>query len=197
MGLLDQIKSKAAQEIGNAVGDAVRGAANAAGKQTESFTFKDIPGSLAELQALPECSMDSPFKTAALTVCALCAYAVNTDAGIEMLNFLKGPQPLSTMELQFLKDRFMDGKTYVPLSYFKGATPDNNYTPSEPLTIEVFSNPYSYDNDGYARLLIRSGGADTERPITLRKRGSDGKWFLWEQMLLSDIRQPKASDPWA
>ncbi|MBP5252516.1 MAG: hypothetical protein J6Z21_01875, partial [Lachnospiraceae bacterium] len=116
MGLLDQIKSKAAQEIGNAVGDAVRGAANAAGKQTESFTFKDIPGSLAELQALPECSMDSPFKTAALTVCALCAYAVNTDAGIEMLNFLKGPQPLSTMELQFLKDRFMDGKTYVPLS---------------------------------------------------------------------------------
>ena len=177
MGLLDQIKSKAAQEIGNAVGDAVRGAANTAGKQTESFTFKDIPGSLAELQALPECSMDSPFKTAVLTVCALCAYAVNTDAGIEML--------------------FMDGKTYVPLSYFKGATPDNNYTPSEPLTIEVFSNPYSYDNDGYARLLIRSGGADTERPITLRKRGSDGKWFLWEQMLLADIRPLKASDPWA
>jgi len=197
MGLLDQIKNKAAQEIGNAVGGAVSGAVNKITDKHEKFTFKDIPANLSELQALPESSLDSPFKTAALTVCALCAYAVNKDAGIEMLNFLKGPQPLSQMELQFLKDRFMDGKTYVPLSYFEGATPDNNYTPSEPLTIDIFTNPYSYENEGYAKLFIRSGGADTERFVTLRKRGSDGKWFLWEQYLLVDIRQPKASDPWA
>ncbi len=197
MGLLDQLKNKAAQEIGNAVGGAVQNAVNNGGKETVSFTINELPENVEQLKALPESKMDTPFKTAALTVCALCAYAADKDKGIEMLNFLKGPQPLSTYEIQFLKDRFMDGKTYVPLSYFKGATPDNNYTPSEPCTIEVFSNPYSYDNDGYAKLYIRSGGADTERPITLRKRGSDGVWFLWEQMLLADIRPPKASDPWA
>ena len=165
--------------------------------QTERITFNALPKNLAELQALPESCMDTPFKTAALTVCALCAYASNKDAGVEMLNFLKGPQPLSNLELQFLRDRFMDGNTYVPVSYFEGAKPDNNYTPSEPFTIEVFSNPYSYDNEGYARLFIRSGGADSERPITLRKQGSTGKWFLWEQMLLADIRKPAAQDPWA
>lgn len=197
MGLLDQLKNKAAQEIGNAVGGAVQNAVKGAGNQKERITFKELPENLAQLQALPESSLDSPFKTAALTVCALCVYAADKDAGIEMLNFLKGPQPLSNAELQFLRDRFMDGKTYVPLSYFEGAKPDNNYCPSEPLTIEVFSNPYSYDNEGYARLYIRSGGADSERPITLRKRGSDGKWFLWEQMLLADIRKPVAADPWA
>ena len=167
------------------------------GNQKERITFKELPKNLAQLQALPESSLDSPFKTAALTVCALCAYASDKDTGIEMLNFLKGPQPLSPFDLQFLRDRFMDGKTYVPFSYFEGAGPENNYSPSEPFTVEVFSNPYSYDNEGYARLLIRSGGADTERPITLRKRGSDRKWFLWEQMLLADIRKPVAEDPWA
>ena len=197
MGLLDTLKNKAAQEIGNAVEGAAQNVTNDAGKQKERITFSDLPENLAQMQALPESSLDTPFKTAALTVCALCAYAADKDAGIEMLNFLKGPQPLSPMDLQFIKDRFMDGKTYVPLSYFEGAVPGNNYSPSEPLTIEVFSNPYSYDNEGYAKLYIRSGGADTERPITLRKRGSDGKWFLWEQMLLADIRKPVAADPWA
>ena len=197
MGLLDTLKAKTAQEIGNAVSGAVQNAAKEDSHQKERITFKELPENLSQLQALPESSLDTPFKTAALTVCALCAYAADKDAGIEMLNFLKGPQPLSPYDLQFLKDRFMDGKTYVPLSYFEGAVPGNNYSPSEPLTIEVFSNPYSYDNEGYAKLYIRSGGADTERPITLRKRGSDGKWFLWEQMLLADIRKPVASDPWA
>ncbi len=197
MGLLDTLKAKTAQEIGNAVSGAVQNAAKEDSHQKERITFKELPENLSQLQALPESSLDTPFKTAALTVCALCAYAADKDAGIEMLNFLKGPQPLSPYDLQFLKDRFMDGKTYVPLSYFEGAVPGNNYSPSEPLTIEVFSNPYSYDNEGYAKLYIKSGGADTERPITLRKRGSDGKWFLWEQMLLADIRKPVASDPWA
>ena len=41
------------------------------------------------------------------------------------------------------------------------------------------------------------GGADNPRPIKLRQRGSDGKWFLWEQYLLTGVRTPKDSDPWA
>ncbi|MFR7485190.1 MAG: hypothetical protein ACLUVP_07940 [Acutalibacter sp.] len=31
----------------------------------------------------------------------------------------------------------------------------------------------------------------------MRQKGSDGKWFLWEQYLLTDVRIPKAADPWA
>ena len=26
---------------------------------------------------------------------------------------------------------------------------------------------------------------------------SDGKWFLWEQYLLTGVRTPKSADPWA
>lgn len=192
MGIFDKLKNAAV----NAVGDAVKQGAGKIGTKSESFSFSRLPESAAELALLPEASLDSPFKTAALTVCALCAYAADKQIGIEMLNFLKGPKPLSPFEIQFIDDRLRDGKTYVPFSYFKGATPENNYTPSEPYEITVSSNPYSSANEGYMKLFIRSGGADSPREIVLRMKG-DGKWFLWEQFLLPDIRQPKAQDPWA
>ena len=54
-----------------------------------------------------------------------------------------------------------------------------------------------YGSCGKPVLFIPCGGADNPRPIKLRQRGSDGKWFLWEQYLLTGVRTPKASDPWA
>ena len=105
---------------------------------------------------------------------------------------------LSEYEKQFLADRFRD-KDYVPRSYFSGATPENNYEPSEPYTLTFFENPYSRENfsEGYLTLHIKSGGADSARQIKLRTKPSTGQWFLWEQFLLSDIRKPAAADPWA
>ena len=161
-----------------------------------TFTFNALPESLAQLQALPEATLDDPFKTAALTVCALCVYGADKNIGVEMLNFLRGPRPLSNQEISFLDDRFRDGQFYVPFSYFKGATPENDYTPTSPFTLEVESNVTSAANEGYMKLLIQSGGADSPRNVTLRMRG-DGKWFLWEQFLMVGIRTPRSKDPWA
>ncbi len=189
MGIFDKLK--------NAATDAVSNTISSMGNKSETFTFNALPESLAEMQALPEGKLDTPFKTAALTVCALCAYAADRQIGTEMLNWLRGPRLLSGVDISFLNDRFRDGKTYVPFSYFEGATPENNYTPSEPYKITISTNPYSDANEGYMKLFIKSGGADSAREVVLRKRNSDGVWFLWEQMLLPDIRTPKAADPWA
>lgn len=163
-------------------------------KKSETFTFPALPESLEELRALPETALDTPFKAAALTVLALCAYAAEPEIGAEMLNFLKGPQPLTPYEKQFLADRFRDSKL-VPFSFFKGACPENDYTPEEPFTLTVNTNPYSYAESGYASLWLTSGGADSPRQVKLRSKGD--KWFLWEQFLLSGIRTPKSQDPWA
>ena len=114
-----------------------------------------------------------------------------------MLNWLRGPRPLNGHELSFLNDRFRNGKTYLPFTYFVGSAPDNHYTPATPYTIIIESNHVSDDEAGYRKLFIPCGGADSPRPIKLRQRGSDGKWFLWEQYLLTGVRAPKASDPWA
>ena len=189
MGIFDKLKNTAQKAVVSAV--------QSAGNKRETFTFRALPESLAEMQALPEASLDTPFKTAALTVLALCAYAADKNIGTEMLNWLRGPRPLNGMEISFLNDRFRDGKTYLPFTYFVGSTPDNNYTPTEPYTIVVESNHVSGEEQGYMKLFIPCGGADDPRPIKLRQRGSDGKWFLWEQYLLTGVRTPKAADPWA
>ena len=40
------------------------------------------------------------------------------------------------------------------------------------------------------------GGADSPRPVKLRL-AKDGRWYLWEQYLLTGIREPESSNPWA
>lgn len=58
MGLFDKLKNTAA----SAVGGAVNNAAMSIGNKSETFTFTALPESLAQMQALPEASLDSPFK---------------------------------------------------------------------------------------------------------------------------------------
>ncbi len=163
---------------------------------TETFTFSALPNNLSELQAMPEASLDSAFKTTALTIAVLCSYEKNPDACIEMLNFLKGPAEVSTYEKDFIKERLKD-KYYKTFSFFEGATPENSYKPNTPYTIKVSENPYSFDNENWATLYVTSGGADNPRPIKLRKKPSTNQWFLNEIQCLSDIRIPVAEDPWA
>ncbi len=189
MSIFDNLK-----KAGSAIGGAIT--PNNGGSGAQTFTFSALPESLAQMQALPEANLDNPFKTAALTVCAICAYAADKNVGLEMLNWLRGPRPLGNMEISFLNDRFRDGKTYVPFSYFKGATPENDYTPTVPYTITIETNPYSDANEGYKKLFVRSSGADNLREIVLRMKG-DGTWLLWDQVILVGIREPKSADPWA
>ena len=166
------------------------------GNRCETFAFQALPASLAELQACPEAALATPFQTAALTVLALCAYASDRKVGQKMLNWLRGPRPLNGHDISFLNDRFRNVKAYLPFAYFAGATANNNYTPALPYTVRVESNHVSGDEPGYMKLFIPCGGADAPRPIKLRQRGSDGKWFLWEQYLLTNVRAPVATDPW-
>ncbi len=161
----------------------------------QRITFYDLPETLEAFKVMAEAKQDTPFGTAALTVLAFCVYPKNKELSLQMLDFLRGPRPLSVMDKQFIADRFRD-KDYVPRSYFEGATPQNDYQPAEPYTIAVSENPYSYQNEGYATLYITSGGADSPRSVQLRL-AKDGKWYLWEQYILADIRKPECENPWA
>lgn len=164
----------------------------------KTVVFQEMPETLEQMQALPEAALKDPLDVAALTVAALCVYPSNKDESIRMLNFLKGPQPLSPYELSFIADRFRDSD-YIPRSYFVGATPQNNYMPQRPYSIEVFELAHSRDaiNEGYLMVNLTSGGADNPRQIKLRNKPSTGEWFLWEQFVLVGIRVPDAANPWA
>ena len=171
-----------------------------------TVTLQALPQSVAELQALPQASLASPYGTAALAIAAMCAYEQNPQAVVEMLNFLRGPRPLTPHDLQFMRDR-LRGKGFKPFSFFEGSSPQNNYTPARPFRVTVFDNPYSWVSEDssqsstgpvqYARLLLQSSGADSPRFITMRHKPSTNQWFLWEHQLLGDIRISATADSWA
>ena len=115
MGIFDSLKrmaeSTVEREVTAAVNNAVKNATDSIGKgrnHTESFTFQSIPANVARLQAIPEASLDSAFKTAALTVLVLCNFKNDPAGTFEMLDFLKGPESVSPFEKQFITERLKD-----------------------------------------------------------------------------------------
>lgn len=165
------------------------------GNKYVDVVFDELPTTYEEFIALPQASLSTVYDTAAMTVLALCFYPSDPELSIRMYEYVSGPRTINNTEYSFIKDRFMD-YDYVPRSYFTGATPANDYKPSEPYTVRVSENPYTYENDGYAKMFLTSGGADTERFVMLRK-GKDDKWYLWEQFILVGIREPESNSPWA
>ena len=75
MSIFDNLKG-AMQSSGEQTG-------NSMNESTQKFIFQRLPESLDELKSMPEASLDTPFKTAALTVCALCAYGAKAEIGIK------------------------------------------------------------------------------------------------------------------
>ena len=193
MGLFDMFASKTVNQLGNTVKQGVR---DAVSNKKEKIVFESLPESYGQFVNLPQASMATPFQTAAMAVLAFCFYPKDSELCFGMIDFLRGPRPMNGADRQFIADRFRE-KNYVPRSYFMGANPDNDYQPSSPYTVTFSENPHSYDADGIAKLFIASGGADTPRPIQLRK-AKDGKWYLWEySSILLDVRKPESSNPWA
>jgi len=199
MRIFDTLKKAAVSALKRETTKAVNQAVQNIGKgrnYTEKFTFSALPANVDELKALPEAKLNTAFKTTALTILALSRYETDPDAAIAMLSWLKGPEEFNTSEQAFLKDR-LKGKEYKVRSFFSGATPENDYTPSVPYVVAVSENPYSFDNENWAALYVTSGGAGNPRPIKLRRKLSTGEWFLNDIQCLADIQLPKSEDKWA
>jgi hypothetical protein len=98
---------------------------------------------------------------------------------------------LGNRDLQLIRSQ-VGGRGYRLRSYVAGATPQNGYAlPEPPYRIACSSNPYSGDPDsGQFKLFVASSGADSSRPVTLR-RGEDGLWraMEWSSLLLG-VREP-------
>lgn len=205
--LINSVGNQAKNAAQNATRNAVNGAVNNAvqsaingGKpgtnRSETFVFSGIPADVNALMSLPEASLDTPYKTTALVMLAMLQYENNPELCFAMIDALRGPAPMSPADKAFIKER-LDGKTYKVKSFFAGATVQNNYTPSNPLTIVVSENPYSYLEPNWATMFVQSAGADSPRQIKLRLKPSTNQWFINDIQVLADIRVPVSADPWA
>ena len=72
--------------------------------KSEKIIFPSIPNTIEEFKALPQAQMMTAFDTAAMTVLALSVYPSNKALSLEMIDFLRGPRPLSVYEKQFIAD---------------------------------------------------------------------------------------------
>ncbi len=159
------------------------------------ITWNALPATLSDFTAAAA-DLSRPENTCALFLAALQVYLRDADTGVAAMNLLRGPRPMNGYDIQFLRDR-LRGKAYLPLAYFDGATPQNGYTPTCPYTLQVLPDPRPQDLEpGYLRVFLKTAGADSPRPIQLRRKGES--WYLWEySSILTGIRLPVQEDPWA
>jgi hypothetical protein len=212
MGFLDDLLKKAgesiktalsgsanhaAHELDNKIDEAIKNAKYEASLKHKKIKFEKLPQNAEEMKAMSSFDSKNEFAVAAFAVTALLRYASDKKAGKEMLDVLDGPESPANRDLQQMDLQLKDGE-YIIRSYFKGAVPENDYTPSTPYTIDVVEYPNSRDIENYVYLYIPSGGADHRRRLQLRKKPSTGEWFIWSyQGLIMDIRVPQSEDKWA
>ena len=183
-----------------------------------TFTFSTIPTCYEDIV---QYKLDSPYKTMALLILAFktCESGDYT-ACMEMLDYLTDtratlngePCPFSQYIpwRSILKDRMDQNNKYkyIGNAYLKGATPENNYTPDEPITITLRQSVYEpyaeavYTTDGKTQVtpklyqvLISLAGADNDR-YCLFYQDDEENWKVWStnwQNLLVDV-QTQASD---
>lgn len=165
-------------------------------KEIIKVVFEKLPKNLEDLKQLPEANLKQPHYAAALTILALNLWRENKDEAIKMINYLKGPDSLSVYDINFISER-LKNKEYTILSYFLGSNPENGYQPTLPYTVLISELAHSRDEEGYIKFYVQSSGADSLRPIQVRQKPSSGQWYLWEQMLLSEVRPPVKDDDWA
>lgn len=95
---------------------------------------------------------------------------------------------------RFLTDRVIPAP-WVPRSYVQGTSPANQYTiPPGPLQFSFSTNDYTIISPTELRMFILCTGADSSRPLRL-KRNSAGFWKVAEfSSLVVGVKQPVKPD---
>ena len=161
------------------------------------ITYSKVMTTVEELKGVDR---TNPYYVVGAYINTICNY--KNPEFYEMMQYLMGEfQPMSGLMKQSIDDRMKQNDKYkfIGKSYFKGSTPGNDYEPSVPYTVEVKENPYTDVEEGYKRLFVHSGGADSDRPITIRL-AKDGNYYIWSDSFmgtLADIRKPESTNPWA
>ena len=81
--------------------------------------MEKMPCSFEEFMELPQLRLTAPENTCAAFLCAVELFRRDKEKGRKTLNVLRGPYPLTGIDVQFVQDR-LRGKGYLPMAYFRG-----------------------------------------------------------------------------
>lgn len=156
--------------------------------ERKPVSFSSEPSSIEEFKSIQLATANSPEGAAAMLVLAMSMYGKNPELGRKAIvlsilskNRQKSNKPTAVDGVDLGgSDSYLLGQLdkykMLPNGYWKGAEPSNGYTPSLPLTVETYTNPYSGDEtSGKLKLFVATKGASSYRPVSVEK-DTDGLW---------------------
>ena len=173
-----------------------------------TFTFDAPPANAKELR---QYQLDSPYKTMALLILAFRTWTPeDPSVCLEMLDYLTDTRaalsdtgescPFSryTPWVNALADRMTqnDKFRFIGNAYLGGATPENNYTPNDPITVTVRQSVYdpykaaTETTPALKQVLISLAGSENDR-YSLFFQDDSGNWKVWGanwSNLLADVQ---------
>jgi hypothetical protein len=178
-------------------------------KDSTDVKVEKLPATADEFVAMRDQLATTPEGGAAMFVVALLKFAEDQNVGTDFLtisidgkwlmddkNGYKGKSVLR-LYMQNLRERIAE-KPYVARSYVQGTSPENEYVlPDYPITIKVFeqtgdadTNKANGEKGGMVKYFVYSTGADSPRPIQLKKNNR-GLWkaYDWGSLLVG-VRPP-------
>lgn len=170
---------------------------------SQTITINTIPASTEEFIQLRDQLAKTPEGAAAILVVAAIKYTENPKLGRHWLIIATDKYWLSASSADQAYKGFdlgssanfslkqLDGKKYIPFSYIKGTSVTNGYTPSS-LPYKIAIERTADGGDGNMKVFVVTSGADTARPVTLKKNDA-GVWKGFEySSLFVAVKQPVA-----
>ncbi len=153
-------------------------------------SFNKIPTSIEEFVAMRDRESTTPEGGAMMVVVALLMYSQDAKLGmqaytvaLDQMNLVEGGSNAVYMgfsptqgERYNLENYYGKHKDHLGNSYILGTSVNNNYRlPAAPYKMEFTRNKYSEQTNGDIKVFIKCSGADSARPVTLRKNNR-GIW---------------------
>lgn len=168
----------------------------------KTITVNTLPKDIDEFVQLRNQYSNTPEGGAAIFLLALKIYSDDEALGKQCLvvavdrsalsngDDYKG-YSISTGSMRFIKSQIMQNKK-IPSSYIQGATPENDYAVSLPY---VYTFNRIDVNGEYAKVFVKCYGADSDRPISLKKNNK-GIWKAtnWSSVIVGVKRKPIDDD---
>ncbi len=167
-----------------------------------TVTIESIPGTIEELINLRDRVAVTPEGGSALFIVAMNMYVRDNDLGMkaftvaldrsqlmESTSGYKGWAP-AFKYANLIKSELRQ-KPYIASSYFQGTSYLNGYALSKgPWKIVMVTNRFSEINENERKYFVKSTGADSPRPIYLRKNNR-GIWKVYNDSLILGVRRPE------
>lgn len=172
--------------------------------QGGTCSVEKLPENETEFDALQQQVGGEPQGAVMVMLAAMNLYVHDEQAGLSCLR--KAMYDSYSSDMQRLKDKLRPAskndtyaQTFLPMAFFRGATPENNYKPSQPYTVEVHVNdarPYSRLTEARAPViylnLLTKGSDSGIRPVeVIKARGKPYFTVFNTAGLTSQVKFPE------